>query len=408
MVSKLPADPRVGPEEESAVVDTTVSTENLTFKDKAGDAANKWLAKNRSLVLRQTPVWAQSLAALLIGLGSIAVVGGILFRIDEVVTVQGQLKSIGGTVEVETPAGGRISDVFFEDGEIVKKGQLLLRFDTRKAAAEKQLLTNQIEFEKKQLSTQLKTLESQVQTLNGRQDVLDQRLKTKRLMLKEMDSLVSQGGFQRLQYLQQQDEYFSLQKQQNEIEEQKSRIQLESERINVQSRQSIDRFKSNLKNADLQLQYQNVISPASGIVFDPKARVDGVLGPGERILSIVPQKGLYAEVFVPNKDIGFIKLQQEAKVRVDAFPFTRYGEIPARVTQIAADALSPSPTQDFYRFPVKLQLERSTLQTQGVSIPLKSGMAISTNLKLRDKRVISLISDVFVDQTDSIRSLRQH
>ena len=77
------------------------------------------------------------------------------------------------------------------------------------------------------------------------------------------------------------------------------------------------------------------------------------------------------------------------------------------MTQIAADALSPTPTQDVYRFPVKLQLERSTLQTQGVSIPLKSGMAISTNLKLRDKRVISLISDVFVDQTDSIRSLRQ-
>ena len=32
-------------------------------------------------------------------------------------------------------------------------------------------------------------------------------------------------------------------------------------------------------------------------------------------------------------------------------------------------------------------------------------MAITTNLKLRDKRVISLVSDIFVDQTDSIRSL---
>ena len=28
-------------------------------------------------------------------------------------------------------------------------------------------------------------------------------------------------------------------------------------------------------------------------------------------------------------------------------------------------------------------------------------MAITTNLKLRDKRVISLVSDIFVDQTDS-------
>ena len=396
-----------GREDESAVVNTTISKNNLTLKDKAGDAANRWLAKNRSLVLRQTPVWAQSLTALLISLGTIAVVGGILFRIDEVVTVQGQLKSIGGTIDVETPAGGRISDVFFEDGEIVEKGQLLLRFDTRRAASEKQLLTNQIEFEKQQLATQLKTLESQVQTLNGRESVLDQRLKTKKLMLNELASLVTTGGFQKLQFLQQQDQFFALQKQKNENQEQKNRIQLESDRLILQSRQSIDRLKSDLRKSELQLQYQNVLSPASGIVFDPKARVDGVLGGGERILSIVPQKGLYAEVFVPNKDIGFIKLQQKAKVRVDAFPFTRYGEISARVSQIAADALPPTPTQDFYRFPVKLLLEKSTLETQGISIPLKSGMAITTNLKLRDKRVISLISDVFVDQTDSIRSLRQ-
>ena len=45
-----------------------------------------------------------------------------LFRIDEVVTVQGQLKSIGGTVDVESPAGGRVSEVLFEDGGFVEKG----------------------------------------------------------------------------------------------------------------------------------------------------------------------------------------------------------------------------------------------------------------------------------------------
>ena len=66
------------------------SDNQSTIKEKVGDAANNWLARNRSLVLRQTPVWAQSLAILMIGLGGIIVVGGILFRIDEVVTVAGK------------------------------------------------------------------------------------------------------------------------------------------------------------------------------------------------------------------------------------------------------------------------------------------------------------------------------
>ena len=80
------------------------------------------------------------------GLGTL-VVGGIIFRIDEVVTVQGQLKSIGGTVEVKTPAGGRVVEVLFKDGDQVSNGQLLLRFGTRQAADQKATLTRLIALE---------------------------------------------------------------------------------------------------------------------------------------------------------------------------------------------------------------------------------------------------------------------
>lgn len=392
---------------DSPVAGESAKTSNLSVKQKVGDAANNWLAKNRSLVLRQTPVWAQSLAVILSGLGTLAVLGGFLFRIDEVVTVQGQLKSIGGTVDVESPVGGRISEVLFKDGDFVEKGDPLIRFDTRQPASEKNALTSQIKLEKEQLQAQLKIFESQKVTLLSRKDVLQKRLSTKKNILDEMRFLVDQGGFQRIQYLEQQDLFYALEKQITEIDEEISRINLQSERLRLESSKSMESMISRLNTANLQLQYRNIVAPVSGIVFDPQANIEGFLGSGQRILSIVPQKGLYAEVYVPNQDIGFVKLKQQAKVRVDAFPFSRYGEIPSKVSQIAADALPPSQVAPFYRFPVKLSLERSTLETSGISIPLKSGMSITTNLKLRDKRVISLISDVFVNQTDSIRSLRQ-
>ena len=100
-------------------------------------------------------------------------------------------------------------------------------------------------------------------------------------------------------------------------------------------------------------------------------------------------------------------VNQEAKIRVDAFPFSRYGEINGKVSQIGAEALAPNTTANYYRFPLKITLERSYLNDKDVKIPLSSGMSITTNLKLRDKPVISLISDVFVNQADSVRSLRQ-
>ena len=310
-------------------------------------------------------------------------------------------------MDVKTPAGGRVAEVLFKDGDVVEKGQKLLRFDTRQAANQKATLTRVIALEEDQLKAQLETLDSQKNSLVGRQDVLEQRLKTKSIILSEMQVLVEQGGFQRLQFLEQQDQFFELQKQLGEIQEEQNRIQLQEDQIRLQSRKSINQMSNQLQQAEVQLQYQNVVAPVAGVVFDPQARPEGVLQPGERILSIVPQQGLYAEVFVPNKDIGFVKTGQSAKIRVDAFPFTRYGELPAAVSQIAADALEPDAKQNFYRFPVKLKLERSTLESSGVSIPLKPGMAVTSNLKLRDKRVISLLSDLLVDQTDSVRSIRQ-
>ena len=69
-------------------------------------------------------MWAQGFAILMIGLRSVGLIGSILFKIDEVVTVGGQLKSIGGTLKVMTPAGGRVAEVFYKDGQKVEKGQL--------------------------------------------------------------------------------------------------------------------------------------------------------------------------------------------------------------------------------------------------------------------------------------------
>ena len=215
-----------------------------------------------------------------------------------------------------------------------------------------------------------------------------------------MGELVKQGGFQKVQYLQQLDQLY-------ELQSQLSNVKLDMNRIKLEAEKSIGRLTNQLKRAELQLQYKNVVAPVSGIIFDPKASASGVIGAGDTIVTIIPQEGLKGKVFVQNKDIGFVKTGQKARVRIDAFPFTQYGELEGDVAQIGADALPPDRKASFYRYPVKLTLNKPYLEHRGVKVPLRSGMAITANLKLRDKRLISLISDMFVDQTDSIRSIRQ-
>jgi len=397
------SDPEVKPPSQNS----SINTVSHKFQEQLTDAANQWLAKNRSLVLRQTPVWAKSLALIVMSLGSATLIAGFVFKIDEVVSVQGQLQSIGGSIDIKSPVAGKIAEVLFKDGNMVRKGQLLLRFDTREAADQKITLQRILSLEEQSIQSRLKTIQSQKSTVFSRIQVLKRKLATKTIITRELERLVSQGGYQRLQLLEQRDQVLELQSQMAQVKQQADQLDLQADQIELDARKNISQIRSRLNQATLLLQYKSIVAPSDGVVFNPLVRRDGYVNTGDMLLKIVPQTGLFAEVYVPNKDIGFVKSGLSAKVRVDAFPFARYGEIPGRVIQISADALPPDSLKNFYRFPVKVRLNRSYLETQGAKIPLRAGMAVTVNLRLREKRVISLISDLLVDQRESIKSIRQ-
>ena len=277
------------------------------------------------------------LATIVVSLGLSGIAAGLLFRIDEVVTVTGQLESLGGSVEVKTPAGGKIASVLFQDGSIVRKGQPLVRFDTRQAATDQATNSKLIQLERSQLENKLQILES-------RELVLQKKVETSVQITNELSELVKQGGFQRVQYLQQLDQLYELQ---SEL----TNVRLDMNRTKLEAEKSIGRLTNQLKRAELQLQYKNVVAPVSGIIFEPKATASGVIGAGDTIVTIIPQEGLKGKVFVQNKDIGFVKTGQKARVRVDAFPFTQYGELEGNVGQIGADALRPIKKPTFIDTP---------------------------------------------------------
>lgn len=368
-------------------------TERSHSNKRFSDTAEAWLARNRSLVLRQTPVWAQSLLCVVLSIGAIGAVGSIILKIDEVISVTGQLESSSGSTKVKSAVGGQVASVFFKDGENVEKGDLLLRFDTRQAEDQKKTLERLIELEKGKLKSQLLIFDE-------RKKVFKQKLNTNKIILQELKNLVDTGGYQRVQYLQQLDSYF-------EIKSQLESIDSQIKRLKIETQKNISEMQVRLNTANIQIQYQNVTAPVEGIIFDPKVSENGVLQPGVDILTIVPQGNLKASVLVPNKDIGFIAKDQKAMIRVDAFPFTRYGELTGLVKRIGADSLAPDNEYNYFRFPVQIDLNRSYLENKGIVTPLRSGMAITANIKLREKRLISLLSDMLVNQVESIKKIRQ-
>lgn len=351
------------------------------------------LNRENALVMRQSPRWLQFFAGLMVVIGGGLLATGYFVRIDEIVTATGQLQSKTGKAEVKTPAGGKVAEVLIRNGDVVRQGQPLVRFDT--AIAREQLVTSQqlISLEQQGLARQLASLDAQAV-------VIDQRLTTQRRITKEYAKLAASGGMGGLDALKQQDSLFDLISRRKVLDQDRQKIQIEAEK-------KIRELQARIEQLQVQLNYQNVLAPVGGVAFEVKARPAGVIQGGETMLTIIPTTGLSAEVFVPNKDIGFIKVGQSAKVRVDAFPSTRYGELKGTVALVGADALPPDSTNNSYRFPVRITLEKPWLEAGGIRIPLRSGMAITSNLRIREKRLISLVSDFFAGQLDSLKALRQ-
>jgi hemolysin D len=165
--------------------------------------------------------------------------------------------------------------------------------------------------------------------------------------------------------------------------------------------------KNKLSQTLVTLKYQELRAPVDGVVFDLKAKGTGfVATTSEPIVQIVPGDGLVADVYVTNADIGFIRKGMTVDVRVDSFPFSEFGDIKGEVVQIGSDALPPDEEHRFYRFPVRIKLDRQTIVTGGQEIQVQSGMSVSANIKIRKRTVMTIITDQFTRKVDSFQNVR--
>jgi hemolysin D len=175
----------------------------------------------------------------------------------------------------------------------------------------------------------------------------------------------------------------------------------------VENEKQISEIDNKLNQANLTLNYQEIKSPADGIVFELKPKAPGfVANPTEPVLKIVPSDNLLAKVFITNRDIGFVKPGMDVDVRVDSFPFSEFGDIKGTLTWIGSDALPPTQVRNFYSFPAKVKLNAQTLKVASQPLPLQSGMSLSVNIKTRKRTVMSIFTDLFTGQMEGLQHLR--
>jgi hemolysin D len=129
----------------------------------------------------------------------------------------------------------------------------------------------------------------------------------------------------------------------------------------------------------------------------------GVVTEAQVLMVVVPEAAeMTAEVALENKDIGFVRAGQEAAIKLDTFPFTRYGTIGGKVTLVTADAVNDEKRGAI--FPVILELNQRQIDVDGKMVRLAPGMNLVAEIKTGRRRVIEyLLSPIHKAGRESMR-----
>ena len=122
----------------------------------------------------------------------------------------------------------------------------------------------------------------------------------------------------------------------------------------------------------------------------------------QQAIKLLALSNLEIEAFIENKDVGFVRPGQHAEVKLETFPFTRYGTVAATVSRVSADAVADD--QRGAVFPAVLRLDRAFIEVEGQRLALVPGMNLSAEVKTGRRRVIDyLLSPVRRDVGEALR-----
>lgn len=179
------------------------------------------------------------------------------------------------------------------------------------------------------------------------------------------------------------------------------RLLLESE---SEGRQKSAALEQELLKAHSRLQLTQVRAPIDGTVQQLAVHtIGGVVTPAQVLMLLVPrQQDVEVEALLENKDVGFVRPGQVAEIKLEAFPYTRYGTIPAIVEHISRDAVSDEKRGLLYL--AKLRLEKNTVAVNDQQERLVPGMSVTAEVKTGKRAVIEyFLSPVMQYKDESLR-----
>ncbi len=412
---------------------------------------------------------ARLLTYLIMLMFTVLILWSVLGNIDIIARATGKLMPASNVKTIQTLVDSEIEEIYVQEGQYVKEGQDLIKFNQTEVQANIRRIKNEmkaleiavarlqalltdnpqenfaydetideylIKMHSGLLKSQMTEKAAKIEVLNGQIAKAEKEKDTIAADLKRIEKLLpsvkeriekkkilaDKKLIARLTFLEQEEELTNLQEQRNVQVKKMAETEANIEFLKKELRQYLAEFDKNLMqeltdNREKLASYQQelikyeealkrtvVKAPLSGyvqqLVYHTKG---GVVETAKPIMNLVPEDyKLEADVMILNKDIGFVRPEQDVEIKIDSFPFTKYGTIKGKVRNISGDAVQDEKLG--LVFPSRLTLLDNKILADGQVVQLKPGMSVTAEIKTGKRRVIEyLLSPVMKYLNESMR-----
>lgn len=375
-----------------------------------------FIADCKAAFLEEKMPYANVLLLTVVGIVSAFLLWAYHSRVSELTRGQGKVIPSGSTQIVQSLEGGILSDLFVSESSFVEKGQVLAKLDDtailspyRESLIERDNLVAKIarlDAESQELDdvgfpkyleesnadlviSETLLFQTRRDQINTNQKRLQKSLDLKSRELSITKPLAKSGVVSQVELLRLETMVNDLE---GQLEREKSEYLNEVVSQNNEYKTKLSQIEQSVLAFEDRVSRTDIKAPLSGIVNKIHVKtLGGVLQPGAPIMEIVPiEDSLLVEAKISPSDIAFVKLEQEATIKLTAYDYSIYGGFEGEVARISADTfLNEEDGQSYYQILVRTG-ERS-LKTTTERFEILPGMVAQVDIKTGKKSVLDYL-----------------
>lgn len=433
--------------------------------------AIEFLSDAEEIEQKPYPRSSQITLYLLVGFLLTALAWSTFAKIDRMVIARGKLVSRVATIVIQPFVTSVVRNVHVRSGQAVRKGDLLITFDQTFAAtdqedwgqrtetlyarlqrveaelqgnenmqgdetdsfrAEKRLFSERRDHYKARLvffNEDLKRLQASLGAAVGQEEILNKRFASAKELEGMRAELLEKGSGSKLMLLLAQEKRLAVEEDfqalnDRRIETSHKITSLRAEtRVFIlkwrqdlvdeltKTRAQLDSTLGRLRKAEWLKQLVNIYAPTDAVVLEvTDLSLGSVVREAQTIMTLVPANAvLEAEVQIEPKDIGYLRIGDEVRIKLDAFPYQKHGIVTGSLQTVSEDALteqasSPgSAERTYFKGGVDINRDDNAFQIPK-GARLQPGMSLSAEIVVGKRRVISyFFYPIFRALDESIR-----